>query len=258
MSRIYSLLAVAFVACGFVSALAADPPKQAPKSSLDEELLKGLDNDLTRELDDLPSLKPQPTQSEKTEDGKTHKTKPTIVDGEDIGQLSEDQDPFNRIARRMKQVESRIARDQAGADTQQKQQQIMADLSDLIEKLNQQCQCQGGECKPGDKPQESERSKSGKGSKPGGSKSASNPARESSDKLRNEPATKPNANAEAIRQNMKDAWGNLPQRLREQMMQTSVDEFLPKYEQMIEQYFKRLAEEENTQRNQQPNPDGMR
>jgi hypothetical protein len=254
MNRFYLSLALAMLACGFAPALAADPPKPPAKSSLDDELLKGLDNDLTRELDDLPSLKPQPKPSGKSGDGKTNKPESAIIDGEDLGQPGEDQDPFNRIARRMKQVESRIAHDQAGTDTQQKQQQIMADLSALIEKLNQQCQCQGGECKPGDKPQDSERSKPGKGSKPGGSKSASNPARESSDRLRNEPATNPNTNAEAIRQNMKDAWGNLPLRLREQMMQASVDEFLPKYELMIEQYFKRLAEDENTSRSQQPGP----
>jgi hypothetical protein len=258
MNRYYSSLAVAMLVCGFASAFAADPPKPSQKSSLDDELLKGLDNDLTRELDDLPSLKPRPKAADKSGDEKSTKLDPAIIDGEDLGQPGEDQDPFNRIARRMKQVESRIAHDQAGADTQQKQKQIMADLSSLIEKLNQQCQCQGGECKPGDKPQDSERSKPGKGSKAGGSKSASNPARESSDKLRNDPATKPNANAEAIRQNMKDAWGNLPQRLREQMMQTSVDEFLPKYELMIEQYFKRLAEEENTQRSPKPNPDRIK
>jgi hypothetical protein len=47
---------------------------------------------------------------------------------------------------------------------------------------------------------------------------------------------------------MKDAWGNLPERIREQMMQTSVDEFLPKYELLIEKYFQRLSEEENPNR----------
>src|SRR5262245_55194690 len=111
MNRFYLLLAVAMLACGFATAIAGDPPKPSPKSSLDDELLKGLDNDLTRELDDLPSLKPQPKPSEKSGDGKTNKPEPAIVDGEDLGQPGEDQDPFDRIARRMKQVESRIARD---------------------------------------------------------------------------------------------------------------------------------------------------
>ena len=42
-------------------------------------------------------------------------------------------------------------------------------------------------------------------------------------------------------------WGQLPQRQREQMLQLgSFEEFLPKYDAMIEEYFKRLAEEKES------------
>jgi hypothetical protein len=37
---------------------------------------------------------------------------------------------------------------------------------------------------------------------------------------------------------------NLPERMREQMNQDAVEEFLPKYRLQIEAYFKRLAEEQ--------------
>ena len=40
-------------------------------------------------------------------------------------------------------------------------------------------------------------------------------------------------------------WGNLPTRQREQLRQFGTDVFLPGYEAMIEEYFKRLAEEAN-------------
>ena len=43
---------------------------------------------------------------------------------------------------------------------------------------------------------------------------------------------------------MKHLWGHLPEREREQMMQSFSDEFLPKYELEIEQYYQRLSEEE--------------
>ncbi len=43
---------------------------------------------------------------------------------------------------------------------------------------------------------------------------------------------------------MKEAWGHLPERLREQMLQGSSGEFLPKYREEIERYYQRLAEEE--------------
>ena len=42
---------------------------------------------------------------------------------------------------------------------------------------------------------------------------------------------------------MKDTWGHLPPRDREQMLQNTPDKFLPKYELLIEQYYKRLAED---------------
>jgi hypothetical protein len=41
-----------------------------------------------------------------------------------------------------------------------------------------------------------------------------------------------------------ELWGNLPPRMREQMMQNSMEQFLPKYELMIEDYFKTLADEQ--------------
>jgi hypothetical protein len=42
---------------------------------------------------------------------------------------------------------------------------------------------------------------------------------------------------------MKRLWGGLPERARQQMLQVPVEEFPPKYEEQIEQYFRRLAEE---------------
>jgi hypothetical protein len=38
-------------------------------------------------------------------------------------------------------------------------------------------------------------------------------------------------------------WGELPEHARQQMLQLPADEFLPQYEDLIEQYFRRLAEE---------------
>jgi hypothetical protein len=43
---------------------------------------------------------------------------------------------------------------------------------------------------------------------------------------------------------LKDVWGHLPDRLKEQMLQSPVDEFLPKYEFEIEEYFKALVKQQ--------------
>ena len=45
---------------------------------------------------------------------------------------------------------------------------------------------------------------------------------------------------------MKDSWGHLPPRVREQMLQNTPEQFLPQYELMIEKYYQRLAEERPT------------
>ena len=46
-----------------------------------------------------------------------------------------------------------------------------------------------------------------------------------------------------MRKVMEELWGELPPRQRQQMLQLPVEEFLPKYELLIEEYFRRLAEE---------------
>lgn len=50
-------------------------------------------------------------------------------------------------------------------------------------------------------------------------------------------------NPAATRAIMKRLWGNLPKRQREQMLESPIEEFPPKYELQIEDYFRRLSEE---------------
>jgi hypothetical protein len=46
-----------------------------------------------------------------------------------------------------------------------------------------------------------------------------------------------------MRQTLDQIWGHLPARIRDQMQSGMAEEFLPQYEQLIEQYYQRLAEE---------------
>ena len=57
---------------------------------------------------------------------------------------------------------------------------------------------------------------------------------------RNKPHRKPDM--ERTRARMMRLWGELPPHVREQMLQSPVEDFPPKYELMIEEYFRRLAE----------------
>jgi hypothetical protein len=119
------------------------------------------------------------------------------------------------------------------------QQKILSDLDKLIADLSKQCQCcngqcQGGQCNKPPKP----------GQKPGkpGAASGRTAARDSTDRL-NSSSAKPVDKGE-VNEMVKALWGHLPERNREQMLQSFSDEFLPKYEFEIEQYYRRLSEEQ--------------
>jgi hypothetical protein len=42
---------------------------------------------------------------------------------------------------------------------------------------------------------------------------------------------------------LRQVWGHLPPKIRDQMQSGLIEEFLPKYERLIEEYYSRLAEE---------------
>ena len=79
-------------------------------------------------------------------------------------------------------------------------------------------------------------------SKAGETTASKKPARESTDRLTKPGETKitDEKDLEAL---VKQVWGHLPDKVRDQMQNASVESFLPKYEKLIEEYYKRLAEE---------------
>ena len=122
------------------------------------------------------------------------------------------------------------------------QKQVISDLDKLIAELSKQCQCCNGQCQGG----QCDQPKPGQDPKPGKSGSASGSgrtaARDSTDRL-DKSTAKPVDKGE-VNEMVKALWGNLPERDRQQMLQSFSDEFLPKYELEIEQYYRRLSEEQ--------------
>ena len=148
-----------------------------------------------------------------------------------------------RAGQNMAQAETLLRREATIAQAGRAQAEVVAQLDQLIAELSKQCNCSGG--KPSDKPPSpSQRSqaKPGKsGSKPGRGNA---PARDSNAQLNgtaDQPAEQGERDLEAL---VKHLWGHLPEREREQMMQSFSDEFLPKYELEIEKYYQRLSEEQ--------------
>jgi hypothetical protein len=144
------------------------------------------------------------------------------TDGADSSTAEDDE--FTRIAKRMRDAAKLIPTTGESEQTKSVQKEIVSELDQLIQSLEKQCQ-QGSGQSSGGKPQGNQQSQRSQvkpaGSQQGGDGAkSSQPARDSTERL-------------------------LPDKAREQMLQTSPEQFLPKYELMIEQYFKRLAEEQS-------------
>jgi hypothetical protein len=214
---------------------AANSPATAGSESLGSQL-----------LEDLPTTvvpnKPPP---------QTDKTSPPSMEpiddaGEDIGGPS---GPLlmSRVRSGMRRAEMLLGRSAAEANTTPLQQageaqkRVVAQLDELIAELCKQCQGGQGQSTDNPPPQPSRRS-AAKPSQPSRTATTSKaPAHDSSDPLNR-------AGAEAVDKGdvdelVKHLWGHLPERSREQVLQSFSDEFLPKYETEIEQYYRRLSED---------------
>jgi hypothetical protein len=204
-------------------ASAADPPASKPKS-LDDQLLEGLKDDL---FDKLPGpTKPPARPSEPN----TPKPGPAI-EGEDLGSAGES-NPLALIGERMRSAQERIAGHDTSAATQQLQQKILDDLAALIE----QAKKQAAQKKPGDG--------QGQGSDQpgtGGGNPTPGPPRDSTNRI--EQGAKEATETADVKDLIRRHWGHLPQKLRDQMQSSLSEQFLPKYERLIEEYYKRLAED---------------
>jgi hypothetical protein len=221
-------------------------PSAAQRPALDDALLKDLDNELLEGAGDLKDkVKP------KSIDGKhpsAKKPRQPPDEGEDIGIPSADEDPLVRISQEMRSVENLISEQARHPDAEHMQQRVVDDLARLIEQAEKQASQQQSSSSKSKKQQGTTRRqkiqqpKQQQGGKSG--KDSDKPAQDSTDRLGKAEAARPDP--ELMKGLMKDAWGHLPPKAKELMMQTSPERFLPQYELMIEKYYKRLAEEQSS------------
>jgi hypothetical protein len=143
--------------------------------------------------------------------------------------------PLLELAKRMETIERLIRRTKTDEPTQERQRQVVVALDKLIELLREKEQSGqgGGQGGQGQKP--------GKSGKAGGQRSSS-PARES---------TLPGGDgrvgplAEGANGPVSDQWGELPARERDEAIQFLRERFPSRYREIIERYYRALAEEED-------------
>ena len=130
----------------------------------------------------------------------------------------------------MREAQRRIAGRDTSAETRSVQKQIEADLAKLIEQAKQQCAA----CN---------KAGSGAGQQAGtsGGNPTAAPPRDSTNRI--ERGTKEAVEAADVKDVLRRFWGHLPDKVREQLQSSLSEEFLPKYERVIEDYYRRLAED---------------
>jgi hypothetical protein len=148
--------------------------------------------------------------------------------GEDLGEASEAGDLWQRIGQSMRTVEQRIREKKTSSETQRIQQQIVDDLTRLIE--DGQRQGRGVES-PAATQNTAESASTEPGDRPGsGAATASSGS----------PGKAQGTQAELFLK----VWGRLPAQLQQQIQSPVHEEFLPEYETLIREYYRRLAEGE--------------
>lgn len=250
--RLVLFLALGMCCVALFTPALADEPKQ----SLDAQLLDDLDSELLDDLKNLPPIAPKEEtppdknpslpkddanrkEDEEKENGDA-KLEP-IGAGEDV-ELGKATDPLTRIGQRMRTAKHLIDRRNTSTQTQQLQDEILNDLSALIAKLQSQQQRTSGSKQAGDQGGQF-RPGAGDGSAEG---QLDKGPEKSTDRLGNAETTLTalQRQRELLR---RMNWGSLPDRLRNQVRSARVEQFLPKYARLIEQYYKRLAEESQFQ-----------
>lgn len=203
------VLLLALLVFAFAPAIFAEDAKGKAAGDLDALLLEGLSGG---ESDNLPA----------------ETTVKTTPQDEPVAPASPNDHPLIQVNRRMREAERLLSA--RSESTGRVQTEIVDALDKLIKECEKQCQCSGGDCEGGEcKP----------GSKPGAGKSKTG-ARDSSKELVNR---KVELGDLARRKSLlKAVWGQLPKRQQDQMVEGEAAQFLPKYAEMIEEYFQTLAE----------------
>ncbi len=158
--------------------------------------------------------------------------------------VSEDDSPLVSIARQMRGVEDALGRTDSGPATQEAQARIVANLNELLKQAAKGAgQCRPSQGKPPSTAPRQPIAQPNAPPKPGTGQPKATP-NAAQPKKPDATAAKPKRpDMQEMLSLIKRLWGELPERERNQMLQLPPEEFLPKYETMIEDYYKRLAEE---------------
>ncbi len=219
-----SWVGVALLAAWWLAGVARDaqagtqPPPAAPPANskpIDAQLLEGLNDPVP------PNAKTAPPNA------------PSAPAGEDAGAH-----PLVRLLTQMQSASHRLAERDSSPATQQIQLQVADELAKLIEQLRAQQQNQNQNSASASASRSTQETNPSDGENPTAPNSTTQSDR-TNDQGPPKSTDEPPENV-AVGKNV---WGHLPPRIREQIQTSAIEEFLPKYRELIEAYYRRLAEQ---------------
>lgn len=152
---------------------------------------------------------------------------------------AEYRDPLATVAGKMDAVERRLAAADSGEQTRERQQDIVRMLDDLIAMAEDQNS--GGSSGSGGAGGRQSSGQGEGGGPPSGTGQPSSPAEVSGLPPGNAP--RPEGLSEIHPSDASDAWGKLPIRQREKLVELFKKQYPDRYRQMLEDYYRRLAEQ---------------
>ena len=127
------------------------------------------------------------------------------------------------IARKMGNIERRLELARGGPQTQRIQKEVVARLDEMIKQLEKQADANGGACPSGGTP---------------GNNQATSPMNDSRIAKNSGPG---NVDDKRLR-GLAQQWGKLPEKDRARAMQDLIRDMPPRHREVIETYFKKLAQ----------------
>jgi hypothetical protein len=238
VTRPIAFLIAAVAAC---SVCAADPT--VPRDSTDARLLEKL----------LGEESPPPAT-----DALAAAQPPANVDDSPAAEAAIDPTALETITQSLRDAEQRLAAKQTGEPTQAAQRKAIDEFNRLIESAKRQAskaprrensgssqQPMDGEATPEPTPGEQSASPASTGDQPAGQARRNRDAKAEESSDRPQESRPPTDRIGAYRSGLaREAWGHLPQRLREQLLNAGSDRVLPQYDATIRRYFESLAQPE--------------
>ena len=202
----------------------------------------------------IPEPDPTPTPVE------DEKVKPALV--ELLRESDDEADRLERAIEGMRSAQKRISSADTSGETQKIQEQVVTDLQDILAQLKKQQNRQQSQSpnqnrdqnqqqserrkmqKEQTDPQNSSSKKQDKSSEPRDGRR--NEGKSADSQERTDPARAVEEKARRA-QMIKDVWGHLPPHVREAMLNSVSEKYLPKYEELVKKYYEALAQKQTTE-----------